>query len=121
MQGKTGRPFLSLFLTLPQIKCNLPTPLRWNEARQWDFHIVFDQPAIYLLRDHVTLLTDLGKDWSAGPPVDILHFIPMKYVITIVLKNYSLSFNVNDQNIVDSPNDPDVNSMCFLLVSEGQY
>ena len=87
--------------------------MRWNDARQWDFNITLDRPEIYLLRDHVTLFTDLGKDWSAGPPVDIMHFIPMKYVVKVVLKNYSLSFNVNDQNIVDSPNDPDVNSMYY--------
>jgi hypothetical protein len=114
MQGKVGQWFWALSLTILQINCSLPSPLQWNKARQWDFHIILDEPAIYLLRDHVTLLTDLGKDWSAGPPVDIMHFIPMKYVVTIVLKNYSLSFNVNDQNIVDSPNDPDVNSMRYF-------
>ncbi|KIM31189.1 hypothetical protein M408DRAFT_327476 [Serendipita vermifera MAFF 305830] len=97
-----------------KIICSLPSPLRWNDARQWDFNITIDRPEIYLLRDHITLFTDLGKDWSAGPPTDILYFIPMKYVVTIVLKNYSLSFNVNDQNIVDSPNDPDANTLLTL-------
>jgi hypothetical protein len=84
--------------------------LRWNQARQWDFLVRLEDPELYLLRDHVTLLTDLGKDWSAGPPNDLIYFIPMVYSVNFALKNYSLSFNANDQNIVDSLNHPDANS-----------
>lgn len=62
-----------------------------------------------MLRDHITLLTDLGKDWSAGPPNDMTHFIPMLYAVKVGLKDYSMAFNVNDQNIVDSLTDADSN------------
>lgn len=101
--------YLRSTLTKSQIQGSLPAPLRWNQARRWDFIITLQDPEVYLLRDHITLLTDLGRDWSAGPPHDLTHFIPMLYTVKFNLKNYSLAFNVNDQNIVDSLNDPDAN------------
>lgn len=91
------------------MRCKLPTPLIWNAPRQWIFNIGLQKPIVHLLRDHVTLLTDLGKDWSAGPPTKLELFIPMMYAVRIKIKDYALSFNVNDQNIVDSPTDPNYN------------
>jgi hypothetical protein len=41
------------------------------------------------------------------------HFIPMLYTVRLVLKNYAISLNLNDQNIVDSPTDPDANGRCL--------
>jgi hypothetical protein len=85
--------------------------LRWNAERQWTFDIVLQQPTIYLLRDHINLFTDLGKDWSAGPPSQWSHFIPMLYRVRITLKKYKLSLYLNDQNIIRSPTDPQENGM----------
>ncbi|CAG8607429.1 15845_t:CDS:10, partial [Acaulospora colombiana] len=97
-----------------RIQCELPTPLYWRKERQWCFHIALQQPDIYLLRDHITLFTDLGKDWSSGPPTSMTHFIPMLYTVRLVLKDYAISLNVNDQNIIDSPTDPDANVLFTL-------
>lgn len=49
------------------------------------------------------MLTDLGKDWSSGPPSDFYRFIPMHYVVELDLHDYELNTYVNDHNIIDKP------------------
>jgi len=105
---------LSSWFTICKVICHLPTPLRWNAERQWTFDIVLQQPTIYLLRDHINLFTDLGKDWSAGPPSQWSHFIPVLYRVKITLKKYNLSLYLNDQNIIRSPTEPQENGMPCL-------
>jgi hypothetical protein len=81
----------------------MPTPLRWNEERTWDFDLTMERPEIWLLRDHVTLIADLAKDWSSGSTGDFFHFVPNHYKFQVALKNYYLRLNLNDYNIVDRP------------------
>ncbi|KAG8827640.1 hypothetical protein FRC19_001885 [Serendipita sp. 401] len=97
-----------------RINCCLPSPLNWKDPRQWDFNVTLQDPVIHLLRDHVTLLTDLGKDWSAGPPTELTHFIPMIYSIKFNLKNWKLYTVLNDHNIIDSLRDQDSNVLLLL-------
>jgi hypothetical protein len=66
-----------------------------------------------LLRDHITLITDLAKDWSSGATGDFHHFIPCDYQFRITLTDYSIKLYVNDFNIVDSPNKSEAN--CKLI------
>ena len=49
------------------------------------------------------MFTDLGKDWSAGPPTDYNRFVPMHYELDIEMLNYELNTYVNDHNIIDKP------------------
>ena len=49
------------------------------------------------------MLTDLGKDWSSGPPSDYNRFVPMLYVIQLQLDDYDINMYANDHNIVDRP------------------
>lgn len=49
------------------------------------------------------MLTDLGKDWSSGPPSDFYRFIPMHYVVELDLHDYEVNTYVNDHNIIDKP------------------
>lgn len=49
------------------------------------------------------MFTDLGKDWSSGPPADSNRFIPMIYMLDIRLENFELNMYVNDHNIIDKP------------------
>ena len=49
------------------------------------------------------MFTDLGKDWSAGPPSDYYRFIPMVYAIDLDLQMFELNSYVNDHNIIDKP------------------
>lgn len=53
----------------------------------------------------MSLLNDLGADWSAGEPVQLADFVPCRYSFSLSLANYSLYCNVNEQNIIDKPND----------------
>lgn len=83
----------------------LPSPLRWDEERTWDFAIDFETPVLYLIRDHINMLADLGKDWSSGPPSDFDTFVPMKYGIHLNMADYELNLYANDHNIIDRPLD----------------
>lgn len=49
------------------------------------------------------MLTDLGKDWSSGPPTDYQKFIPMEYIFRLEMHHFDLNLYANDQNIVDKP------------------
>lgn len=60
------------------------------------------------------MFTDLGKDWTAGPPTDYFRFIPMIYVFELDLHHYKLNLYVNDQNIIDKPLDLDENAIVTM-------
>ncbi|KAI0358672.1 hypothetical protein OH77DRAFT_1587674 [Trametes cingulata] len=86
-----------------RIRSHLPAPLKWNGLRQWTFAISLRQPCFYLLRDHINMFTDLGKDWSTGPPSDYNLFTPMIYIVDLDMHNYDINLYVNDHNIIDKP------------------
>ncbi|EMD37359.1 hypothetical protein CERSUDRAFT_114033 [Gelatoporia subvermispora B] len=86
-----------------RLRCHLPTPLKWNGERRWTFTVSLRQACLYLLRDHINMLTDLGKDWTAGPPSDYHRFIPMVYVFNLDMQQYEINTYVNDHNIIDKP------------------
>ncbi|KAI0665956.1 hypothetical protein C8Q78DRAFT_985325 [Trametes maxima] len=86
-----------------RIRSSLPAPLKWNGLRQWTFSISLRTPCLYLLRDHINMFTDLGKDWSTGPPSDYNLFTPMIYVVDLDMHNYDINLYVNDHNIIDKP------------------
>jgi hypothetical protein len=86
-----------------QIRGDLPTPLKWNDERQWTYAVSLQQPVFYLLRDHINLFIDLAKDWSSGPPHDYFRFIPMVYAVEIDLHPFEFNLYANDHNIVDKP------------------
>ncbi|KAF6761220.1 hypothetical protein DFP72DRAFT_34729 [Ephemerocybe angulata] len=86
-----------------RVRCELPAPLQWNGERTWLVSISLRQPVLYLLRDHINMFTDLGKDWSSGPPTDWQKFIPMVYQAQIELHHYELNLYLNDHNIIDKP------------------
>ncbi|KAH9839543.1 uncharacterized protein C8Q71DRAFT_517238 [Rhodofomes roseus] len=86
-----------------RVRCQLPTPLQWNGERTWTFSVLLRRTQLFLLRDHINMLTDLGRDWSSGPPSDYHRFIPMHYVVELDLHDYELNTYVNDHNIIDKP------------------
>ncbi|KAJ4423695.1 Macrophage colony-stimulating factor 1 receptor [Gnomoniopsis sp. IMI 355080] len=96
------------------ISCDLSTPLKWNALRQWRFDITTDALNLYILRDHVFLLTDLVNDWSSGPPAEYLTFTPFKYFLDLHFSNLNLYLNVNDGNIINKPTDPDDNAYIII-------
>lgn len=61
------------------------------------------KPDIYLLRDHVTLFTDVAKDWISGPAGDFNHFVPYLYDFNLDISDYTLRLYVNDHNVINNP------------------
>ncbi|KAI0599407.1 hypothetical protein F4775DRAFT_124962 [Biscogniauxia sp. FL1348] len=96
------------------ISCDLSAPLRWNSLRTWHFDIESNGFDLFILRDHVFLLTDLIDDWGSGPPSEYLLFTPFKYLINLQLRNLKLYLNVNDANIVNDPTNFDDNTYIIL-------
>ncbi|KZT72059.1 hypothetical protein DAEQUDRAFT_664662 [Daedalea quercina L-15889] len=86
-----------------RVRCQLPTPLKWNGERTWTFSVLLRSTQLFLLRDHINMLTDLGRDWSSGPPSDFYRFIPMHYIVELDFYDYELNTYVNDHNIIDKP------------------
>ncbi|CAK7221012.1 Macrophage colony-stimulating factor 1 receptor [Sporothrix curviconia] len=97
--------------------CDLSTPLQWNGLRQWRFHVTSNDLELFLLRDHVYLLTDLIDDWGTGPPAEYLAYTPFRYYIDLALPNVKLFLNVNDANIINNPTSFDDNTF-IILASE---
>lgn len=104
-----------------QVSCHLPTPLQWNSERQWTVVMSMDRPVLYLIRDHLNMLADLGKDWSSGPPSDFHCFVPMIYAVKFDLNDYKVNLYANDHNIIDRPLIREENGMQqrMYLLTEG--
>ncbi|KAF9433956.1 hypothetical protein BGZ76_008757 [Entomortierella beljakovae] len=97
--------------------CQLQNPLIWNAQRDWDFEFTLDTAKAFILRDHITLIQDLSKDWTAGPSVDMAHFVPFKYEFDIKLPNFQFYTYVNEHNIINEPTETDENA---FIIAAGQ-
>ncbi|KAL1409648.1 Macrophage colony-stimulating factor 1 receptor [Vanrija albida] len=113
-----------------KVSMTMPTPLVWNAQRNWGIDVTLDSPEIVLLREHITLISDLSKDWSSGGTGDFHHFVPMHYSFRLSLIKYHLHLYVNDFNIVDNPRSRDRNAFVnidgprldtFVAVSTTRY
>ncbi|RYP62212.1 hypothetical protein DL769_007401 [Monosporascus sp. CRB-8-3] len=115
-----------------RISCDLSTPLKWNGLRTWRFDVDSDELELFILRDHIFLLTDLIDDWGSGPPADYLLFTPFKYLLDAKLRNLKLYLNVNDPLLNSSLHVPPWNTQAsFLtckeigrlenLIADGEY
>ncbi|KAF9586262.1 hypothetical protein BGW38_007796 [Lunasporangiospora selenospora] len=93
-----------------KIVCQLNNPLEWNAQRDWDFEFTLDTPEMFLLRDHITLIQDLSKDWTSGPPVEMPYFVPFKYEFDIKMPNFNVYTYVNEHNIINEPTEIDENA-----------
>ncbi|KAL1386603.1 hypothetical protein HDK64DRAFT_301079 [Phyllosticta capitalensis] len=96
-----------------EMDCNLSNPLKWNALRQWGFNMRFNDMDLFLLRDHMFLITDLINDWGSGPPPEYYTFTPFKYFLNLDFQNLKLYLNTNDSNIINNPADLEDNH--FIL------
>jgi hypothetical protein len=96
------------------LDCDLSNPLGWNSLRKWTFNISCRNLELFLLRDHLFLLTDLVADWGSGPPSDYFTFVPFRYHLNIDFTDFKLYLNTNDSNIVNNPADLDDNNFIIL-------
>ncbi len=96
------------------LSCDLSNPLEWNALHQWKFDIASTGVEVFLLRDHIFLLTDLINDWTSGPPADFYTFIPFRYLADLRFAGFKLYLNANDSNIINNPSD--VGDNTFVVV-----
>ncbi|AQZ17065.1 CSF1 (YLR087C) [Zygosaccharomyces parabailii] len=91
---------------------DLGFPLGWNEEAIWEINLSSTQLEIFLLREHITLLSDVFSDFASGDPTPYELFRPFLYKVNWTLDGYSIYLNVNDHNIVNNP--LDFNENCYL-------
>ncbi|KAL4941301.1 hypothetical protein BDV06DRAFT_5644 [Aspergillus oleicola] len=96
------------------ITCDLSVPLSWKSLRAWKFDVESQDMELFLLRDHIFLLTDLITDWGSGPPSDYYTFVPFIYNLNMSFTNIRLFVNVNDSNIVSDPTDLSDNRLLLI-------
>ncbi|KAJ8503140.1 hypothetical protein ONZ45_g11120 [Pleurotus djamor] len=97
-----------------RIHGEMPSPLKWDAERKWSFGVTLRQPLIYLIRDHINMITDLVKDFTSGPPHDYYRFVPTIYELEFELHHYVLNLYVNDHNIIDKPLIKEENALVTL-------
>lgn len=100
------------------ISCDLSNPLRWNGLRQWRIDIQDNSLELFILRDHMFLLTDLIDDWTSGPAGDFYTYIPFEYSIGLSFSDLRLYVNANDSNIINNPSDPHDNTFIVIWARE---
>lgn len=94
------------------VDADIGYPLGWNSEATWQINISSLQLETFLLREHVTLVSDITSDFSSGDPTPYELFRPFIYKINWVMEGYSIYLNVNDHNIVNNP--LDFNENCYL-------
>ncbi|KAG4431597.1 hypothetical protein IFR05_012923 [Cadophora sp. M221] len=100
-----------------RVACDLSNPLQWNSHRTWKFDVNSSALELFILREHVFLLTDLVDDWTSGPPAEYLTFTPFKYIVNLQLADFRIYLNVNDSNIINNPSDLDDNTFIIIFGS----
>ena len=100
------------------LDADLSYPLAWNTLRKWPFKIVCDDLELFILRDHMFLITDIVNDWSSGPPPEFYTFVSFYYDMDLRFRNFTMYLNVNDANIINDPADLDKNDFLTLEGSD---
>ncbi|KAK0118187.1 hypothetical protein ONS95_012492 [Cadophora gregata] len=99
------------------VVCDLSNPLEWNFHRTWKFDVKSSALELFILREHIFLLTDLVDDWASGPPPEYLTFTPFQYMVNLQLADFRIYLNVNDSNIINNPSDFDDNTFIIIFGS----
>lgn len=94
------------------INAEIGYPLGWNSEANWLFKLSSSQLESFLLREHITLISDVFSDFSSGDPTPYELFRPFIYEVSWEMDGYSVYLNVNDHNIVNNP--LDFNENCYL-------
>lgn len=101
-----------------KVSCKLSYPLKWNASHPCHIDIHSDGPELFILRDHIFLLTDLVGDWVSGPPGDFHAFVPYHYAINLHFNDCKIYVNANDSNIINNPSDVDDNTFIIFWGKE---
>lgn len=92
------------------LNATIDFPLQWNSLAEWHFENLSHGANLYLLREHVTLLTDLFGDFSSGDPMPYELFRPFIYHFNWKMYDYTVYLNINEQNIINNPLDSTINT-----------
>lgn len=87
-------------------------PLGWNEQYKWKVTMSSAQSEIFLLREHMTLISDIVTDFTASSSSIYEQFRPSLFELSWLMDGYSIYLNVNDHNIINNP--LDFNENCYL-------
>ena len=87
-------------------------PLGWNDKYKWKVDMSSAQAEIFLLREHMTLISDIATDFTSNSPSPYEQFRPSIFELTWLMNGYSIYLNVNDHNIINNP--LDFNENCYL-------
>ena len=96
------------------LTCDVSNPLEWRMIRDWYFDIQSDDFELFIIRDHIFLLTDLVSDWASGPAGEFYTFIPYNYILKLRISGFRIYLNVNDCNIINKPSDLEDNT--FIVI-----
>lgn len=97
---------------------SIPFPLEWNSLVNWKFENISKNAELYLLREHITLISDLLTDFGSGDPTPYELFRPFIYNFNWKFYEYAIYLNINEKNIINNPLDPSVNT---YLTFTGSY
>ncbi|KAF2668562.1 hypothetical protein BT63DRAFT_479968 [Microthyrium microscopicum] len=97
-----------------KLDCDLSVPLEFNTLREWYFNVENDDLDLFILRDHLFLITDVVGDWTAGPASEFHTFTPFRYFLDVHFRNFKMYLNSNDSNIINNPSELDDNHFLIL-------
>lgn len=96
------------------LDCDIGFPLEWNGNCTWKFDNKTKNGRFFMLREHISLMTDVVSDFSSGDPVPYEYHRRFEYQFNWQILNYKLFFNVNDHNIINDALDFNNNKyLCF--------
>ncbi len=126
----TGVTFVSSFNHAPLltahsmfIKGHLFNDNNWRSTALWTFDISLEDSRVFLLYDHVNMLTDLARSWTgfSTDPHNLRgldYFAPILYAVNLKLvSGFEILLNANQYNVIDVHNSLEDN-IYFILQSQ---
>ena len=100
------------------VRIRMLSPAQWNALQRWDISVNFQSPHVFALRTHAFAFSHLSSDWASNslPEPSVSFFIPYSYALRFSATDAEFYLNVNDHNVVDVPNDLDLNSHILVHV-----
>lgn len=96
-----------------QLTCKQQAPLQWNGKQEWTITQETKDMDMYLLREHISLISDTIVDFSSGEKVEYSLFCPAVYKYNWTITNWALYLNVNKLNVINNPTS--LNENIFLV------
>ncbi|CAN6638185.1 protein Csf1p [Trichomonascus vanleenenianus] len=88
-----------------KLECHISYPLAWNGKQTYVLKNYSKDVQTFFIREHVTLMVDLAKDFSSGPSTPYELYTPAVYEFDWTISSYSIFLNINDLNIINNPSE----------------